>query len=485
MATGVTKAERAGTNRVAHDADVEPLALPPASASVHLSYPCNSCEAEILSVAPGPFAAMGMQGDGRCAQADAKIAPNALVWGDNFLASLKLLQSHAGQVSLVYMDPPYCTGMDFQSRSQRHAYSDQLAPSQYVEFMRRRFILCRELLSDSGSLYCHIGHQMLGHLKVVLDEVFGADNFRNLIVRRKCSSKNYTRRQLPNIHDYILFYTKTGNYIWNRPTAPASDEWIRREYPKVDGRGRRYKLVPIHAPGVRNGACGKPWRNMVPPPGKHWQHTPHRLEKLDGAGEIHWSKNGNPRRKVFLEGAKELALTDYWAAFRDAHHQSIAITGYPTEKNLDLLKTIVAASSEPGSIVLDPFCGSGTTLDAAEQLGRRWVGFDSSLAAIEASVRRFRRGVSRMGDYVVRAGAPMTAPLESAVDHPIADALSAETCRAVEFTLFSDARLLQEHEAEVAVVAGMERGERAAGDQRGCALKNAQIASVASSDSLG
>jgi adenine-specific DNA-methyltransferase len=438
MATGVTKADTVGTNCVAHDAALEPLALPPASTSVRLSYPSKSSDTEILSVAAGQFAAVRTNREEPGANVDARIAPNALVWGDNFRASLKLLESHAGNISLVYMDPPYCTGMDFQSRSQRYAYSDQLAPSQYVELMRRRLILCRELLANHGSLYCHIGHQMLGHLKVVLDEVFGSCNFRNLIVRRKCSSKNYTRRQLPNLHDYILFYTKSESYVWSRPTEPASTAWIDREYPKIDACGRRYKLVPVHAPGVRNGACGQVWRGMTPPPGKHWQFTPHRLEELDRAGEIHWSKSGNPRRKVFLEASKELPLTDYWADFRDAHHQSTPVTGYPTEKNLELLKTIVAASSEPGSIVLDPFCGSGTTLDAAEQLGRKWVGIDSSLLAIEASVRRFRRGVCRMGDYVARSGGESESP-------PVRPAARGT----VEFKLFSESRLLQEHEAEL------------------------------------
>lgn len=448
MATGVTKAQVAEAGPLAHDAQLEPLPLPPVSATLRLSYPSRASDAEILGVQAGSFVAVRAEGEGVCAQDGARIEANALVWGDNFLAALKLLETHAGKVSLVYMDPPYCTGMDFQSRSQRHAYSDQLAPAQYVEFMRRRLVLCRELLGESGSLYCHIGHQMVGHLKVVLDEVFGADNFRNLIVRRKCSSKNYTRRQLPNLHDYILFYSKSADYVWNRPTEAASSEWINREYPKVDADGRRYKLVPIHAPGVRHGASGQPWRGMVPPPGKHWQFTPHRLEDLDRAGEIHWSKSGNPRRKVFLDESKALALTDYWPDFRDAHHQSIPVTGYPTEKNLALLKTIVAASSEPGSIVLDPFCGSGTALDAADQLGRKWIGFDASLAAIEASVRRFRTGVSRMGDYVARPERSENA-MPSANDETSTEA-AAVARRAADFTLFSDAGLYEGHEADLA-----------------------------------
>ena len=110
---------------------------------------------------------------------------------------------------------------------------------------------------------------------------FGADNFRNLITRRKCSSKNFTSKQYANINDFILFYTKGRNYTWNQPGVEAEDDWVLKEYPKTDDIGRRYKLVPIHAPGTRNGETGQPWRDMVPPPGKHWQYAPSKLEELD------------------------------------------------------------------------------------------------------------------------------------------------------------------------------------------------------------
>ena len=162
----------------------------------------------------------------------------------------------------------------------------------------------------------------------------------------------------------------------------------------------RYKLVPVHAPGTRNGETGKPWRDRMPPPGKHWQFKPSKLDELDAAGDIHWSRNGNPRRKVYLPENKKVALTDYWEKFRDAHHQSICITGYPTEKNLQMLKTIVSASSTEGDIVIDPFCGSASTLHAANELNRKWIGIDNSIAAFHAIFDRFFNGLKPMGDYV-------------------------------------------------------------------------------------
>jgi len=328
----------------------------------------------------------------------AAIEPNAFVLADNLLALQNLVQS-GQRATLIYLDPPYGTGMEFQSRGLRHAYKDNRAPAAYLEFMRRRLILMRELLTEDGSLYLHIGHQMLFHLKVILDEIFGPRNFRNMIVRRKCSSKNYTRKSYPNLHDYILFYTRSARYVWNQPGEAPDQAWIDKEYPKRDERGK-YKLVPVHAPGTRRGETGKPWRGKLPPPGKHWQYTPGKLDELDERGEIHWSRNSNPRRKVYLTPDKRLPLTDYWMKYRDAHHQSVRITGYPTEKNLEMLRTIVGASSNPTDLVVDPFCGSGTCLHAAHDLGRRWIGMDESFSAGRATVQRLRHGLRPMGDYV-------------------------------------------------------------------------------------
>ena len=168
----------------------------------------------------------------------------------------------------------------------------------------------------------------------------------------------------------------------------------------MDKLGRRFKLVPVHAPGTRNGKTGQPWRGMLPPPGKHWQYAPSKLDELDRHGDIHWSRNGNPRRKLYWTSDKKTALTDYWDKYRDAHHQSIKITGYPTEKNLEMVKMIIGASSEPGDLVIDPFCGSGTALHAARDLDRRYVGIDASFSAAKATLRRMRYGLEAMGDYV-------------------------------------------------------------------------------------
>jgi len=328
---------------------------------------------------------------------------NHLYYGDNLPILAGLLQNDSvrGKVRLVYIDPPFATKSVFQSRGQADAYTDLLEGSHYLEFIRERLILLHELLAADGSIYVHLDENMAFYVKVMMDEVFGKDNFRNWITRKKCNPKNYTRKAYGNISDYILFYTKSKDYVWNRAVEAWTEEKILKEYTYIeDGTGRKYKKVPVHAPGERNGETGKTWRGMLPPKGKHWQYTPQTLDEMDARGEIYWSPTGNPRRKVYLDESNGIPAQDIWLDFRDAHNQNIEITGYPTEKNPALLKRIIQASSNPGDLVLDCFAGSGTTLHTANELNRRWVGIDNSPEAIKTILSRFIQGTAPMGDYV-------------------------------------------------------------------------------------
>jgi adenine-specific DNA-methyltransferase len=396
MATGITKREQLSADAISAfkfiDNDVP---LPESDAVAELTYQNKAALSDIIRAVPHRF----LHVSAKTPNDVQALTDNAFILDDNFFV-LNQLISQNRKATLFYLDPPYRTGFDFHSRSLEHAYNDDMGQAAYIEFMRRRLILMRECMTDDGSIYVHIGHQMLAHIKVIMDEVFGPEQFRNLITRRKCSSKNFTSKQFANINDFILFYSKRRSYKWNQPQIEAEEAWVLKEYPKLDTLGRRYKLVPIHAPGTRNGETGQPWRDMIPPPGKHWQYVPQKLEEFDRQGDIHWSKNGKPRRKVYWSADKKRKLTDYWEQYRDAHHQSVQITGYPTEKNLDMLKTIVAASSDVGDLVIDPFCGSGTTLQAARDLDRRFIGVDTSFTAAKATLQRMRHGVNPMGDYV-------------------------------------------------------------------------------------
>lgn len=327
---------------------------------------------------------------------------NMLFYGDNFDALLYLLHSgYKNKVTLIYIDPPFATASNFINRKLEHAYSDSLCGGEYVEFLRERLILMHELLADNGSIYLHLDSKMAFTMKLIMDEVFGEDNFRAFITRKKCSTKNYTKNTFGNISDYIMFYSKSSEYVWNRPYATWEMDRMIEEYPYIDEiTGKRYKKVPVHAPGVRNGETGKEWRGKMPPTGKHWQYTPNKLDELDAAGEIYWSSTGNPRRKVFCDPSKGIPIQDIWLNYRDSINQAQKTTGYPTEKNYEMLKMIVCASSNPGDIVLDCFAGGGTTLGAAFECGRTWIGADNSTESIKSILKRFTSGLDIYGNYV-------------------------------------------------------------------------------------
>ncbi|MBR2920031.1 MAG: site-specific DNA-methyltransferase [Kiritimatiellae bacterium] len=403
MATGVSatkwNCERNPIARTSAGADV----------SVTLSYAGKKSVDEILcGLKAEVFKVWG-------AADDAVKMENRLYWGDNLSILRGMLNDERihGKVKLVYIDPPYATNSVFQSREQKDAYADLLQGSHFVEFLRERLLVIRELLAPDGSIYVHLDDNMAFEIKMIMDEVFGKEHFQNWITRKKCSTKNTTRKRFGNIADYILFYTKSDEYIWNRPFDPWNEERIAEEYPYVDEKtGRRYKRVPVHAPGTRNGATGGPWRGMMPPKGKHWQYTPATLDELDANGEIYWSKNGNPRRKVFFDPSKGIPQQDIWLNYRDSINQNMVITGYPTEKNLAMLENIIAASSNPGDLVLDAFCGSGTTMQAAYNLGRTWIGIDCEEEAVCSVLKRFNFGSEKMGDFVTEKAAKTYKPHE-------------------------------------------------------------------------
>lgn len=322
---------------------------------------------------------------------------NILIKGNN-ISGLKWLldNGYKGKIDLVYIDPPFATGGTFskdkngrvatisKSSDSILAYSDTLQGKDYINYLKERVLLIRELLSDKGSFYLHIDYKIGHYVKVMLDEVFGIDNFRNDITRIKCNPKNFERIGYGNIKDMILFYTKGKRPIWHNPTFPCTKEEIERLYTKIDSNGRRYTTVPIHAPGeTKNGESNKPFRGIYPPKGRHWRCSVEELEELDRQGLIEWSSKGNPRKINYADDHMTKKAQDIWE-FKDPSYPI-----YPTEKNLDLLKFIIEASSDEDSIVMDCFCGSGTTMVAASICNRRWIGIDKSEVAIETVKTRF------------------------------------------------------------------------------------------------
>jgi len=327
------------------------------------------------------------------------VCKNKLIQGNNLEILKTLLDDYKlkGKVDLVYIDPPFATNGDFkidgdrantisQSNEGSIAYSDKLVGADFLDFLRERLILIRELLSDDGSIYLHIDYKIGHYVKIIMDEIFGMNNFRNDIARIKCNPKNFNRKAYGNIKDLILFYSKSENQKWNDPKVAYTKEDVEKLFKKLDKNGRRYTTIPLHAPGeTSNGKTSQEWKGKKPPKGRHWRSAPEVLEEWDKQGLIEWSKSGVPRKKIYIDERVGKKMQDIWE-FKDPQCPT-----YPTEKNLDLLKLIIKSSSDKNDLVLDCFCGSGTTLIAAQELGRNWIGVDSSEHAIRATKTRLSK----------------------------------------------------------------------------------------------
>ena len=349
-----------------------------------LCYPQKKSKQEIFAnITPTTFDAPIVLGE------------NILILGECRKILKSLIPIFKGKIDLVYIDPPFSTNNVFKispsgransiSRAEEGevAYNDTLKGHNYLEFIRETLYLIYELLSKEGSIYLHIDYKIGHYVKIIMDEVFGLENFRNDITRIKCNPKNFKRKGYGNIKDLILFYTKSDHFIWNEPYTPYTEEDIKKLFPKIDKNGRRYTTIPLHAPGeTKNGETSRPFKGILPPSGRHWRTNIKTLEEWDRKGLIEWSKNGVPRKKIYLEDRKGKRVQDIWD-FKDPQYPS-----YPTEKNLDLLKFIIETSSNENSYVLDCFCGSGTTLVASSLLNRKWIGIDASIKAIKIAQKR-------------------------------------------------------------------------------------------------
>lgn len=329
-------------------------------------------------------------------QDNSGISKNILIHGNNLSALKQLITKFSlkGKIDLVYIDPPFSTNNVFTITEGRAntisnslkgnlAYTDNLKGNDFIEFLRERLMLLKMLLSDKGSIYLHTDYKIGHYIKVIMDEIFGIENFRNDITRIKCNPKNFSRKGYGNIKDMILFYSKSDNLIWNEPKIAYTNDDKLKLFSKIDKNGRHYTTIPLHAPGeTQNGKTSQLFKGLTPPKGRHWRSDVKELEKLDKEGLIEWSDNGNPRKKIYFDEQDGKRMQDIWE-YKDPQYPI-----YPTEKNADLLNTIIKTSSHENSIVLDCFCGSGTTLKAAHQNNRYWIGIDQSDEAIKAAINK-------------------------------------------------------------------------------------------------
>ena len=296
----------------------------------------------------------------------------------------------------------------------------------YLVMMAIRIVEMHRILKSTGSLYLHCDSAASHYLKIVLDAIFGTKNFRNEIVWQRTSAHNDGNR-FGRVHDIILFYSKSQQPLWNPVYTEHDPEYVEKFYRHEDERGR-YRIGDLTGPGVRQGESGQPWRGVDPSGvGRCWS-VPHketwpedlqppenyenlsvqeRLDALDANGLIYWPPRGRvPGFKRYLSTSKGRRVHDVITDINPLAGQSKERTGYPTQKPVELYKRIVTASSNDGDLILDPFCGCGTTLMAAEDLNRHWIGIDLTYLAIGAVRQQFERLFPQHRDSVTIAGTP-------------------------------------------------------------------------------
>ena len=327
---------------------------------------------------------------------------NELYWGDNLQVMSHLLKEYRGRVNLIYIDPPFDSKADYKKtitlRGQKvendhnsfeeKQYTDIWTNDEYLQFMYERLILCRELLADTGSIYLHVDWHASHYLRMILDEIFGGDNFRNEIVWQKLKAAKAQAETFGNVHDTILCFSKASSFIHNKQYGAYSQELIDSHYSKIDENGRRYTDDSFTQTGQGPARSFGDHGVLNPPLGKHWIWSQDKIDEGLRTGRIIFTSQGTPRVKRYLDERQGIAIGDIWTDVFPINSQAIEAIGYPTQKPEALLERIIKASSNPGDLVFDCFMGSGTTQAAAMKLGRKFIGADINLGAIQTTTKR-------------------------------------------------------------------------------------------------
>lgn len=365
---------------------------------------------------------------------------NKLYFGDNLDVLRDRIQPES--VDLVYLDPPFNSNASYNvlfketsgdaSEAQAEAFRDtwewgdsaaqayedvmrasgdvalalrglkswigQNAMMAYLAMMAARILEMRDVLKPTGSLYLHCDPKASHYLKSILDAAFGPESFRSEIIWKRTHSHGSAKRYGP-LHDVILFYSKTDEYIWTNPKIPHDELYIEKYFTTIDDmRNEAFQAISLTGAGIRHGESGSPWKGVDPTGvGRHWAlpravlekegittgTTQEKLDQLDSVGRIAWPvKGGTPRLKWFVSDLDGVSLGDIWTDISPISAHAKERLGYPTQKPLGLLKRIIAASTNPGDVILDPFCGCGTTVEAAQEMGRQWIGIDVTHYAV-------------------------------------------------------------------------------------------------------
>jgi len=360
---------------------------------------------------------------------------NRLFFGDNLGWLRDPKEFPDASVDLVYLDPPFNSNADYNvlfreesgeaSQAQFHAFTDtwtwadaaetynqfidtcqniavvemmeafhsflKNSPMMaYLAMMAPRLVELHRVLKPTGSLYLHCDPTASHYLKIILDGTFGAESFVNEIVWQRATAHNMKTRGYVRANDILLFYANSKAFYFCEQYTPYGPEQMGRYKPDENGRLYKAENLTFSTPNPNRQF---EWRGQKPPPNRSWGASFEQLEKWLAEGRILLKKDGAPRMdglKVYLDETKGRPLTTNWTDIKRIGNTSGERLHYQTQKPLALLERIISASSNPGDVVLDPFCGCGTTVHAAQKLGRQWIGIDITYLAINLIKRRLR-----------------------------------------------------------------------------------------------
>jgi len=351
-----------------------------------------------------------------------ELPPNRLIWTNDNIVALKTLLDerdpktrdyrYRGKIDLVYIDPPFMVNNDFmadnaidieldddegvQAKKEPSlveilAYKDtwRQGLDSFLSMLRERLVLLKDLLAPAGSIYVHLDWHAVHYVKVLMDEIFGYENFVNEIIWASTNAHNDADR-FGSIHQTILSYSGGGRPYFKPPRIPYSPDYIQKYFTRSDERGK-FRPGDLTAPGVRYGETGLSWRGIDPTSkGRHWAYPPSELEEFNKKGRVFFTSNGVPRLKEYLGDLEGAPVQSIWADefVRYIVSWTNENLGYPTQKSFALLERIISASCPPSGTVLDCFIGSGTTAEAAERLGRHWIGIDNGKYAVHLTRKR-------------------------------------------------------------------------------------------------
>lgn len=334
--------------------------------------------------------------------ADADGWRNQIYWGDNLQVMSHLLKEFRGKINLIYIDPPFDSKADYKKKIQLRGqsitndqnafeekqYTDIWTNDEYLQFMYERLVLMRELLADNGSIYLHCDYHKSHYLRCILDEIFGQEKFRNELVWQRTRVSKSQSVSFGTVHDIIFIYVKSEQSIFNAQYREYPESYIKSHYNLVEKTtNRKYGLWDFTQAG--QGVSRRFGDKVLEPPsGKHWIWSQDRIDEGLLTDRIVFTSSGMPRLKRYLDEAKGNSIEDIWTDIFDVNAVAKERENYPTQKPEALLERVIEASSNPNDIVFDCFMGSGTTQAVAMKLGRRFIGADINLGAIQITTKR-------------------------------------------------------------------------------------------------